>query len=260
MADPLLHQQSWACVVPAYNEAPRVGAVLVALLDCPWLRRIVVVDDGSADETAEVACATATAAGHPLVISSIAPGSAPGVVPPIDPAAPSLVHVIRHARNGGKAEALITAIAHSEETYLAMVDADLQGFADEHLQILALPVARGEVAMTTGIFKGGRLNTDLAHVVAPGLSGQRAITRAVWDQFLARGEDPEALRYGVEEVLEDLVKHGGVSRKLVDWHGVSHFTKEEKVGLVAGWAWRLEMYRQVLKARLGADWKAKFGG
>ncbi|HYE78810.1 MAG TPA: glycosyltransferase, partial [bacterium] len=236
-----------------------IGAVLVTLAQCPWLRRVVVVDDGSNDETGEVACATAAAEILAPLVGAATPGQQDGVCPAPVNGAGTLFHVIRHTHNAGKAQALITAIAHTEEPYLLMVDADLQGFAPEHLEALALPVARGDVAMTTGIFKGGRLNTDLAHVVAPGLSGQRALTREVWERFLARGDDPEALRYGVEEILEDLVKHGGVSRALVEWRGVTHTTKEEKVGLVAGWAWRLSMYRQVLRARLGADWKALRG-
>ncbi|WP_347245967.1 glycosyltransferase family 2 protein, partial [Thermogutta sp.] len=40
-------------VVPAYNEAPRIGHTLEGLLEVA--RSVVVVDDGSADNTAEVA-------------------------------------------------------------------------------------------------------------------------------------------------------------------------------------------------------------
>jgi glycosyltransferase involved in cell wall biosynthesis len=39
-------------VIPAYNEAPRVGAVVLAVRD---LLPVLVVDDGSTDRTAEVA-------------------------------------------------------------------------------------------------------------------------------------------------------------------------------------------------------------
>lgn len=40
-------------VIPAYNEAPRIGTSLAGL--CERWPNVVVVDDGSADETAEVA-------------------------------------------------------------------------------------------------------------------------------------------------------------------------------------------------------------
>lgn len=42
-------------LVPAYNEAPRVGSVVAGLRAALPQAAVVVVDDGSADETAEVA-------------------------------------------------------------------------------------------------------------------------------------------------------------------------------------------------------------
>jgi len=42
-----------AVVIPAYNEAPAIGRVLSEL--CPLACRIIVVDDGSSDQTLEVA-------------------------------------------------------------------------------------------------------------------------------------------------------------------------------------------------------------
>jgi glycosyltransferase involved in cell wall biosynthesis len=44
-------------VVPARNEASTVGDVVRAALDCEYLREVIVVDDGSTDDTAEVAAA-----------------------------------------------------------------------------------------------------------------------------------------------------------------------------------------------------------
>lgn len=51
-------------VIPAYNEASRIAAVVTGTL--PYVDRVVVVDDGSADATAEVASrAGATVFRHP---------------------------------------------------------------------------------------------------------------------------------------------------------------------------------------------------
>src|SRR5207247_1944781 len=43
-----------AAIIPAFNEAARLGAVLEPLLAAGSVDEIVVVDDGSADTTAEV--------------------------------------------------------------------------------------------------------------------------------------------------------------------------------------------------------------
>jgi glycosyltransferase involved in cell wall biosynthesis len=48
-----------AAIVPAYNEATRIEGVLQVLLQCPQLHEILVVNDGSTDNTAEVAAHSA---------------------------------------------------------------------------------------------------------------------------------------------------------------------------------------------------------
>jgi cellulose synthase/poly-beta-1,6-N-acetylglucosamine synthase-like glycosyltransferase len=58
-----------SCIIPAYNEAARIGAVLDAVLGHPWIDEVIVVDDGSTDQTARV---WGSAAGR---IGSTSPGS-----------------------------------------------------------------------------------------------------------------------------------------------------------------------------------------
>ena len=45
-------------VIPAYNEASRINATLSRVLECVaaqgWDAEVLVVDDGSTDETAEI--------------------------------------------------------------------------------------------------------------------------------------------------------------------------------------------------------------
>jgi glycosyltransferase involved in cell wall biosynthesis len=43
-----------SCVICAYMEAPRIGAVLSAVAGHPLVKEIIVVDDGSTDTTAAV--------------------------------------------------------------------------------------------------------------------------------------------------------------------------------------------------------------
>src|SRR5215469_13497857 len=66
-----------AVIIPAWNEAGQIGATVRAASTLNGVDVVVVVDDGSADETADLAAAAGA-------------------------------HVIRHARNRGKAGAMET--------------------------------------------------------------------------------------------------------------------------------------------------------
>jgi hypothetical protein len=48
------HAPRISCIVCAYNEAPRIGAVLMVATAHPMLAEIIGVDDGSTDTTDEV--------------------------------------------------------------------------------------------------------------------------------------------------------------------------------------------------------------
>ena len=45
----------FTCLIPAYNEADRIGGVLAAIAAHPNLHHVIVIDDGSTDLTAQVA-------------------------------------------------------------------------------------------------------------------------------------------------------------------------------------------------------------
>ena len=44
-----------SCIIPAYNEGPRIKAVLDVVAAHPLIDEIIVVDDGSSDDTAALA-------------------------------------------------------------------------------------------------------------------------------------------------------------------------------------------------------------
>ena len=112
-------------MVPCKDEADRIEATIAAVRDLPEVDLVVVVDDGSTDDTAAVA-------------------ERAGAL------------VVRHPRNRGKAAALQTGVVRvrSEEAreghpprHLLFVDGDLQETA-ANLSVLVTPVAAGEADMT----------------------------------------------------------------------------------------------------------------
>ena len=102
-------RHDFAVVIPAFNEAPVVPALISELRDTferyELSGEVVFVDDGSTDGTADLA--EKEARGWPLL------------------------RVVRHPTNLGKTEAMMTAARSTERTYLVLFDADLQHLPDQ---------------------------------------------------------------------------------------------------------------------------------
>jgi len=167
-------------LIPAYDEADRIGATVCAVLDIDPVDRVIVIDDGSKDETARIA----EKAG---------------------------AKVIRSLRNVGKGGALNAAAKRCEDADIVLLlDGDLGDTAREAEKLL-VPVIAGEADMTIATFPpagkaGFGLVKDLAakaiartgadFVPQAPLSGQRALTRECLDATLPFGSG-----YGAEVVL-----------------------------------------------------------
>ncbi|HHV56170.1 MAG TPA: glycosyltransferase family 2 protein [Firmicutes bacterium] len=208
-----------AAIVPAYNEAGRIGHVVATVERVQEVAEIIVVDDGSTDGTAREAAQ-----------------------------AGSRVTVVKLPANQGKGAALLAGVQATDADILLFLDADLLGLTPAHIRELVLPVLRGESEMAMAVFAGGRLATDLAQKIAPFLSGQRALRRSL----LARVPSLALSRFGVEMALTQFVRDEGIPVRRIPWRDVTHVMKEEKLGLAKGFGARLKMYWEILHSlRLG---------
>lgn len=205
-----------AAVIPAYNEEATISDVVAVLRRCDMVTDILVVSDGSVDQTAE----RAEAAG---------------------------ARVVKHEVNQGKAGAMKTGTNATDAPVLLFLDGDLIGLSPDHVRALLTPVLHGEADMSVGIFGDGRVATDLAQMVAPYLSGQRAIRREILEEMYRMAPDADLSRFGIEVALTRHVKERGYRVVEVPLEEMSHRMKEEKLGLVKGVAARLKMYYEILK-------------
>lgn len=188
-----------AAVIPAKDEAERIAATIAAVQAIQGISLVVVVDDGSRDDTAGLA-------------------EAAGAV------------VVRHARNRGKAAAMTTGARRvTQEEHvtgtvddphaLLFVDADLEETA-RNLGVLVPPILTGSADMTIAILPpqktegGGRglvvglsrrgIERLTGFRATQPLSGMRCLTRRAFD-----AAQPLAARWGVETALTiDIVRAG----------------------------------------------------
>lgn len=189
------HGEGVAVVIPARNEADRIEATVTAAAGLPGVDVVLVVDDGSADATAEAARRA-------------------GAV------------VLRHQRNRGKGAAMETGAEAARladqrrqgPRHLLFLDADLAGTAALAGPLIE-PVAAGTADMTIAVFattvklgghglvvglSGAGIRRATGWRPAQPLNGQRCLTRAAFEAArpLARG-------WGAETGLTiDLLRKG----------------------------------------------------
>ncbi len=118
----------FSALVPAYNEAHTIAATIDALKKVPGIKEIIVINDGSGDNTADIALARGARVFHLL-------------------------------KNRGKGEAIWHGGRIARYPYLALVDADLGSSAAEIYRLME-PIERGEADMAIAVFpprqkKGG---------------------------------------------------------------------------------------------------------
>jgi glycosyltransferase involved in cell wall biosynthesis len=203
---------SVSAIIPAYNESRTIGSILRVVKSVPLINEIIVVSDGSTDDTAEIARNYGT-------------------------------HVIEIAENTGKSGAVKAGLNECSYEIVILLDADLIGLKTDHIYDLLLPVLNDECDMTVGIFKHGRKVTDLAQKIAPKLSGQRALKKNI----LERMQDIDLTSYGFEIALTKLVNTEIYNVKEIYLHDVTHLTKEEKMGVLQGFSSRMKMYWDIIR-------------
>jgi polyisoprenyl-phosphate glycosyltransferase len=199
-------------IIPAYNEEQTIGNVLDCITKVEEITQIIVVSDGSTDKTAEVA-------------------------------ASYNIEVIELVENVGKGGAMKAGIERCSNENVVFLDADLIGLTEKHVKDLIMPVIYNETDMTIGIFKNGRIVTDLAQKVTPYLSGQRAVKKTVLDRI----PNIDITRYGVEVALTKFADKNSISSKEIYLEDMTHVTKEEKLGLIKGMQARFKMYWDIVK-------------
>jgi glycosyltransferase involved in cell wall biosynthesis len=189
-----------SCIVCAYNEADRIRHILDAVYRHPMLYEIIVVNDGSTDDTA------AMLANYPDI------------------------RVLSYSPNRGKTYAMNQGVAAAGGDYLMFLDADLAGVTPADVEALARPVANGWTDVSISL----RANSLLIYRLL-GLdfvSGERVIPAwLVADALTAMQQLP---RWGGEAFINDRICREKLSIAVVKWPAVYNIRKYQKVGFWRG--------------------------
>lgn len=201
------------CIIPAYNEADRIGAVLSAVLGHPLIDEVLVIDDGSADATSAVVLGF--------------PGA----------------RLITLPQNGGKTAALARGFAETQSEIILLIDADLSGLSPAHLTALISPVKSGRAHVSISL--RGNSPALWRWIGLDYISGERAILRS-----LLLGQE-EALRklpkFGFEVFLNALILKAHARLAVVRLPGVKSPLKSAKYGLWTGVAGDIAMMRDLFR-------------
>lgn len=202
-----------AAIVPAFNEQETVGGVVRVLVSSKLFDEVIVVSDGSTDETA----ARAREAGA------------------------TMVHELpfRH----GKGAAMAHGVTHTDAPVLFFADADLYGLSKKNIEAVIKPVLDGKRAMNVGMRDRGNFFMKLsAHL--PLIGGERALARKVFEDI------PDDFKRGfmVESALNYYCRSRHLPYGTAPMPGVTIKRKMDKVGFVRGAGQYLHMWWQIIKA------------
>jgi len=200
-------------IIPAYNEEKNISPVLEAVKSLQDVYEILVVNDGSIDNTSEV-------------VRSYG------------------IRVLDMPENCGKSSAMRSGLEATSEQVVLFLDADLIGLEPRHVDDLIFPVSAGIADMTVGVFTSGRGITDLAQRLTPFLSGQRGLRRDILNELT---NEDWISGFGIEVALTRYAKEHNLRTLEVPLHNVSQTMKEEKLGLAKGMKARLKMYWEIAK-------------
>lgn len=200
-----------SAVIPAYDEAQTIADVVRVIARHPLIDEVIVIDDGSTDQTAQAAMAAGA-------------------------------FVARFPFNQGKAQAMQRGIELAKHDYIFFSDADLVGLTHDMMTTLLAPLLSGDYELVIGVRDRPmyRLNRLLRFI--PLLGGERALTKRVWNLI----PDRDRKKFQIEIAMNYHAKMHGAKTCVQRLCGLRQVVKEKKRGFCRGFCQRLGMFKDLI--------------
>lgn len=200
------------CIIPAYNEEPRLGAVLSVVADWRPDVEVIVVDDASTDQTFQVAKT------YPVT-------------------------VVRHRVNQGKAGAVYSGLQQAQADLVMLLDADLVGLTTANLETLLAPAVEKSV-MTMAIL-GNTWFFFRFNQIDPWV-GERVLSKKILQDL--DWKKIQNSSYAIESHINQQILAAKLPVVTISWPNVKYLTKFNKqqkgyAGILAD----LKMYHEVYR-------------
>ncbi len=190
-----LNQKKVSCIVPIYNEANRVSSVLNAVVGHEMVGEVIVVNDGSSDNSKEVLEKWQG------------------------------IRLISYEKNRGKSFAVMTGIKESQNDLVMLIDSDLIGLDRKSISDLIVPVTGGRADMSISLRKNSLLIFKMLGIDF--VSGERVFSKELIGNPDQLGGLPG---FGLEAFLNRIVIAERLKLKVVHWKNVISPRKSKKVG------------------------------
>lgn len=184
-------------IIPAYNEEETVAKVVGVVKKAAYVDEIIVVNDGSSDQTESEA---------------IKAGA----------------KVINHETNKGKGEALKTGYKQSECDIIAFIDADIRNLTSDKVESMIKPILEGKTDITKTKFSraSGRVTELTAKPLLNFFFPEISFEQPLSGQFAARKEVLKKINfesdYGVDVGIVIDADVLGISIMEVDIGAIEH--------------------------------------
>ncbi|MFH1971891.1 MAG: glycosyltransferase family 2 protein [archaeon] len=201
------------CIIPAWNEGKNIKRVLKTVTTFPHFNEIIVVDDGSEDNTSQ------EVKKFPKV------------------------RLIQHEKNKGKTAAVLTGIKKSRGELIVLIDADLIKLSHENISKMIYLILNKEYDMTILDRQGDR------EAIWGWTNGARFFggERAFWREDFEKITVPEESGYLLEIIMNLYYIENNKKIKTIYCKNLKTVHQYQKIGKIKGYYSYIKMSKKIIE-------------